>query len=52
MHNIYTLRGAQVRDAAAWAGYILEAESLFGDEVEVVFQSHNWPHWGNETIRQ
>ena len=51
MHNIYTLRGAQVRDAAGWAKYILEAEYLFGDEVEVVFQSHNWPHWGNETIR-
>ena len=51
MHNIYTLRGAQVRDAAAWASYILEAEALFGDDVEVVFQSHNWPHWGNETIR-
>ncbi len=51
MHNIYTLRGAQVRDAAAWARYILEAEYLFGDEVEVVFQSHNWPHWENETIR-
>ena len=51
MHNIYTLRGAQVRDAAAWASYILEAETLFGDDVEVVFQSHNWPHWGNETIR-
>ena len=50
MHNIYTLRGAQVRDAAAWAKYILEAEYLFGDEVEVVFQSHNWPHWGNEMI--
>lgn len=52
MHNIYTLRGAQVRDAAAWAGYILEAESLFGGEAEVVFQSHNWPHWGNENLRQ
>ncbi len=51
MHNIYTLRGAQVRDAAGWAKYILEAEYLFGDEVEVVFQSHNWPHWENETIR-
>jgi len=52
MHNIYTLRGAQVRDAAGWAKYILEAEYLFGDEVEVVFQSHNWPHWENETIRE
>ena len=52
MHNIYTLRGAQVRDAAAWAAYILEAETLFGDEAEVVFQSHNWPHWGSETIHE
>ena len=52
MHNIYTLRGAQVRDAAAWASYILEAESLFGGEAEVVFQSHNWPHWGNENLRR
>ena len=51
MHNIYTLRGAQVRDAASWARYILEAEALFGRDAEVVFQSHNWPHWGNETLR-
>lgn len=52
MHNIYTLRGAQVRDAEAWAHYILEAEYLFGDETDVVFQSHNWPHWGKETIKE
>ncbi|MBO4914889.1 MAG: MBL fold metallo-hydrolase [Oscillospiraceae bacterium] len=52
MHNIYTLRGAQVRDAAAWADYILQAESRFGSETEVVFQSHNWPHWGNAAIRE
>ena len=52
MHNIYTLRGAQVRNADAWAHYILEAEYLFGDEVEVVFQSHNWPHWGNAEVRE
>ena len=52
MHNIYTLRGAQVRDAEAWAHYILEAEYLFSDETDVVFQSHNWPHWGKETIKE
>ena len=52
MHNIYTLRGAQIRDAAAWARYILEAEALFGGGAEVVFQSHNWPHWGNDVIRR
>ncbi|MBR4473273.1 MAG: MBL fold metallo-hydrolase [Oscillospiraceae bacterium] len=52
MHNLYTLRGAQVRDAAAWAHYILEAEQLFGKETDVVFQSHNWPHWGRESIQE
>lgn len=51
MHNLYTLRGAQVRDAAAWAAYILAAEQRFGDETDVVFQSHNWPHWGTGTIK-
>lgn len=48
MHNLYTLRGAQVRDASAWAQYILEAEQLYGDKTDVVFQSHNWPHWDEE----
>lgn len=52
LHNLYTLRGAQVRDGNAWAQYIMEADALYGDRVEVVFQSHNWPHWGNETIRE
>ena len=46
--NLYTLRGAQVRDGKAWAEYILQADQLFGAETDVVFQSHNWPHWGDE----
>ncbi len=52
LHNIYTLRGAEVRDANDWAQYIMEAQALFGDEVEVVFQSHNWPHWGNDVVNE
>ncbi len=52
LHNLYTLRGAQVRDGAAWAAYITEAVALYGEEVEVTFQSHNWPHWGNETVNE
>lgn len=50
LHNLYTLRGAQVRDGAAWAGYITEAITRYGEEAEVVFQSHNWPHWGNAVL--
>ena len=50
LHNLYTLRGAEVRDGAAWASYITEAISLYGKEAEVTFQSHNWPHWGNNVV--
>ena len=52
LHNLYTLRGAQVRDGNAWAEYIMESLALYGQQVQVVFQSHNWPHWGNENIQQ
>lgn len=51
LHNLYTLRGAEVRDGNAWAEYIMEAVTLYGDDIDVVFQSHNWPHWGQEEIR-
>lgn len=52
LHNLYTLRGAQVRDGNAWARYLMESLSLYGDQVETVFQSHNWPHWGRDTINE
>ena len=52
MHNLYTLRGAAVRDAEVWCSYILQAEQKFGDKTDVVFQSHNWPHWGTEVIKE
>jgi alkyl sulfatase BDS1-like metallo-beta-lactamase superfamily hydrolase len=52
MHNIYTLRGAPVRDALNWSKYINEALYLFGQEAEVMFASHHWPRWGNERIQE
>ena len=52
LHNLYTLRGAEVRDANAWARYITESQTLFGEDTEVGFQAHNWPHWGKETINE
>ena len=51
MHNLYTLRGAEVRDANDWARYSTEAQTLFAD-AEVVFQSHNWPHWGRDVVNE
>ena len=51
-HNIYTLRGAPVRDALRWSKYINEALQMWGGEAEVMFASHHWPRWGNERIQE
>jgi alkyl sulfatase BDS1-like metallo-beta-lactamase superfamily hydrolase len=49
LHNLYTLRGAKVRDALLWSHYIDESIELFG-EAEVYLASHHWPIWGNQRI--
>ncbi len=49
-HNLYTLRGAQVRDALLWSKYIDESLSLYGPDSQVMFASHHWPRWGREEI--
>lgn len=51
LHNLYTLRGARVRDALRWSGYIDEMGDLFPDS-EVMFFSHHWPVFGRERIAQ
>lgn len=50
MHNIYTLRGAKVRDSQLWSKKINEMIALWGDEAEVLFASHSSPIWGNTEI--
>lgn len=50
LHNLYTLRGAKVRDALRWAGYLNDALKQ-AQGSEVVFTQHNWPVWGPERIR-
>jgi alkyl sulfatase BDS1-like metallo-beta-lactamase superfamily hydrolase len=50
LHNILTPRGALVRDAKSWSGYIEEARGLFARESDIVFASHHWPRWGAERI--
>ena len=52
MHNVVTLRGAQVRDALGWSKYINETIDLFGDDAELAFASHHWPTWGKADIRR
>lgn len=48
LHNVYTPRGAQVRDALAWSAQINESIELFGHQLEIQFASHHWPIWGQE----
>jgi len=50
LHNVYTPRGAQVRDALAWSAQINESIDLFGDRLEVEFASHHWPTWGRDNV--
>jgi alkyl sulfatase BDS1-like metallo-beta-lactamase superfamily hydrolase len=50
MHNLLTLRGAQVRDALKWAQFLDETIRLYGPQTEVKFQAHHWPMWGNAKI--
>ncbi|MGV2976422.1 alkyl/aryl-sulfatase [Roseibium alexandrii] len=52
LHNIYTLRGAPVRDPLRWSKYIARALHMFGDDSEVMFYSHHWPRWGNDRIKE
>ena len=50
LHNLLTLRGAEVRDARGWSRYINEAIELFADDTDVAFASHHWPTWGSDNI--
>ena len=50
LHNVYPIRGAQVRDALAWARYINEARDQYAPKVDVMFAQHHWPIWGNGRV--
>jgi alkyl sulfatase BDS1-like metallo-beta-lactamase superfamily hydrolase len=50
LHNVYTLRGAKIRDALAWSRHVNDAIRLFGADSDVVFSSHHWPTWGNADV--
>jgi alkyl sulfatase BDS1-like metallo-beta-lactamase superfamily hydrolase len=49
LHNLYTPRGAKVRDALKWSGYIDEAIDLFG-AADIYMGVHHWPIWGNDRV--
>jgi alkyl sulfatase BDS1-like metallo-beta-lactamase superfamily hydrolase len=51
LHNILTPRGAKVRDAHAWAGFLNEAANLYGDRSDTIASSHCWPRFGNGEVK-
>jgi linear primary-alkylsulfatase len=51
MHNLYTPRGAQVRDSLAWSRYVNESIDLFADGTDICFASHHWPRFGADDVR-
>ena len=50
LHNLYTLRGAKVRDATKWASVLNDALRHVQNS-EVVFNQHHWPVWGVANIQ-
>ena len=53
LHNLYTLRGAEVRDGAAWAKYISRGHHPATARRPTWYSSrHNWPHWGNDVANE
>lgn len=51
MHNVLTLRGAQVRDALNWSKVIDRALQKWGDKAALALASHGWPVWGQERVQ-
>ncbi len=49
-HNILTPRGALVRNALKWSGYLTEALRLYAGRSDVVASSHCWPHFGQGEV--
>jgi alkyl sulfatase BDS1-like metallo-beta-lactamase superfamily hydrolase len=52
LHNTYSLRGAKIREPLPWSKFLNEAIGIWGDDVEVLFNMHHWPVWGNENINK
>lgn len=50
MHNLYTLRGAEIRDGRLWSRYLGEAIERYGDKTDAVIAQHHWPMWGNARV--
>jgi len=52
LHNTYSLRGAKIREPLPWSKFLNESLEIWGDKVEVLFNMHHWPIWGNDTVQK
>lgn len=51
LHNVLTLRGAQVRDPLVWSKVIDRALQKWGGVADLALASHGWPLWGQERVQ-
>jgi alkyl sulfatase BDS1-like metallo-beta-lactamase superfamily hydrolase len=51
LHQLYTIRGAEIRDGNAWARSINQALARFGDRTEVTIAQHTWPVFGKARVQ-
>ncbi|CAM0135218.1 hypothetical protein VKS41_000197 [Umbelopsis sp. WA50703] len=52
MHNLYTLRGAEIRDAVQWWKTINQTIEIYSNRATVIFAQHHWPIWGQQEIHK
>ena len=51
LHNLYTIRGAEVRDGRVWSRYISDALEAFGGRTDVLIAQHHWPTRGTARVQ-
>jgi alkyl sulfatase BDS1-like metallo-beta-lactamase superfamily hydrolase len=51
MHNVLTLRGAQVRDAKKWSESLNDELAIYAEKADVVLAQHHWPRFGKSRVQ-
>src|ERR1044072_5584178 len=49
LHNLYSIRGSQVRNAMAWWKVINDVIKIFANNTDVIFAQHHWPIWRDDS---
>ena len=50
LHNLYTLRGAEIRDGLGWAKYIEQMRRLYASRSDIIVAQHHWPTFGTARV--